>query len=377
MHRNGRRNKRLHNQIDVAGMIWNHCVALQRRYYRLYGEYIPEKRLKNHTAKLRMKTQRYAYWKKIGSQSVQEVIERLHSAYLRFFKGKAGRPRFKKVKKYSSFVLKQTGWQLLESEKSKVGKISIGSRIHKFVKHREIQGTIKTITIKRDSLGRLWICFSVIESVSQPTEASTGKIGGFDFGLKTFLTDDLGRPYMNPEFFKQSRKEIARLNRGLSRKTKNSRNWERARRKLSREHIRIADQRRDFHFKLANQLCDQYDWLVFEDLNLDGMKRLWGRKVSDLGFDKFVDILKHITVVWGSSLCFIDRFYPSSKTCSECGHIQDMPLRERVFHCEECGISIDRDHNAARNIVWAGSSVQGLEIVSRSTGLYLKERSLD
>ncbi len=147
MHRTGRRNKRLHNQIDIAGIIWNHCVALQRRYYQRYGEYIPEGRMKEHVAKLRMKTQRYAYWKKIGSQSVQEVIERLHKAYLRFFKGKAGRPRFKKVKKYSSFVLKQAGWQLLESEKPKVGKISIGKRVHKFVKHREIQGIIKTITV--------------------------------------------------------------------------------------------------------------------------------------------------------------------------------------------------------------------------------------
>jgi putative transposase len=376
MYRTGRRNKRLHNQIDIAGMIWNHSLALQRRYYRLCGGYISEKRLKKHIAKLRREVRRYAYWKLLGSQSVQDVIERLDKSYTMFFKKKGGRPRFRKVKRYSSFMLKQAGWAFKESHRADIGKIRIGKYTHKFVKHREIQGEIKTITVKRDRIGRMWICFSVIENLPHPVKVSTGKIGGFDFGLKTFLTDDQGRPYMNPQFFNKNLNKIAKLNRALSRKSKGSRNRERTRRKLSREHIRIADKRRDFHYYLAHKLCDEYKMMFFEDLNLDGMKRLWGRKVSDLGFNQFMEILVHMGFLVGSFPNFIGRFYPSSKTCSECGHIQDMPLKERVFNCEECGLSIDRDHNAARNIVWSGASAQGLEIVSRSTGLYLSERHL-
>ncbi|MEL6528309.1 MAG: RNA-guided endonuclease TnpB family protein, partial [Chloroflexota bacterium] len=100
--------------IDISGIIWNRCLALQKRYYRRFGKYVSQSRLKSHIAHLRGKTEKYAYWEKVGSQAVQDVIERLDRAYKRFFKKKAGLPRFKKVKKYSSFTLKQTaGWKML------------------------------------------------------------------------------------------------------------------------------------------------------------------------------------------------------------------------------------------------------------------------
>jgi putative transposase len=372
MNRAGRRNRKLHNQIDIAGIIWNRCVALQRRYYRLTGKYISEAKLKKHIADLRRDVPHFTYWQKLNSQTVQEVIERLHKAYQRFFAGRGRRPHFKKVKKYSSFTLKQSGWKLLS-----VNKIRIGNTTHKFVKHRDIPGMIKTITVKRDKLGRLWICFNVVEKLPQFVESSTGKIGGFDFGLRTFLTNDQGKSYLNPQFFKRNQREIAKYNCILSRKKKGSRNRQRAKRKLSRAHICIADKRRDFHFKLTHQLCDEYDWLFFECLNLDGMKRLWGRKVSDLGFSNFLQRLEHTGKLTGSLICFIDRFEPSSKRCSQCGCVkEELLLSERTYTCKECGLSMDRDHNAARNIVWVGASTQGLEVVSRSDGVFLDERSL-
>jgi putative transposase len=372
MYRTGRRNRKLHNQIDIAGMIWNRCVALQRRYYRLTGKYLAEARLKTHIATLRRDVPRFSYWQKLNSQTVQDVIERLHKAYLRFFAGQGGRPNFKKVKKYRSFTLKQAGWKLLGDNKIRIGKYT-----HKFIKHRDMPGKIKTLTIKRDQLGRLWMCFSVVENLPQSTETSTGKIGGFDFGLRTFLTSDQGESYLNPQFFKCNQREIANCNRILSRKQKGSRNRQRAKRKLSRAHSRISDKRRDYHFKLANQLCDEYEWLFFECLNLDGMKRLWGRKVSDLGFSDFLQRLVHIANLNGATVCFIDRFEPSSKRCSRCGCVKkELLLSERTYTCKECGLSIDRDHNAARNIVWVGASTQGLEVVSRSDGVFLDERRL-
>jgi putative transposase len=132
-------------------------------------------------------------------------------------------------------------------------------------------------------MGRLYVCFSVVQEVEVPDIASTGRIGGFDFGLRVFLTNDEGEAYIMPQYFKENLKEIARLNRALSRKQPGSNNYEKARRRLARAHARLANKRRDTHFKLARRLASEYDILCFEDLNLRGMQRMWGRKVSDLG----------------------------------------------------------------------------------------------
>ena len=361
LYHTGRRNRRLHEQIDIAGLIWNHGVALQRRCYRLTGKYIPASKLKSHLAHLRREIPAFAYWQLLNSQTVQDIVERLDNAYQRFFAGKGGLPNFKKIKKYRSITLKQAGWKLLGGN-----KIRIGKRIYKFVNHRELRGEIKTVTIKRDTLGRLWLCFSVVEKLLPPAEASAGKIGGFDFGLKTFLTDDEGGPHWSPQFFARSLRTIAKCNRALSRKQKGSRNRKRAQRALDRAHDRVANQRRNDHFRLAHELCDQYDVMILEDLNLAGMKRLWGRKVSDLGFGQFTQILGYVAAKRGKRVEYIDRFTPTSQTCSQCGHRQVMPLRERTFHCEECGFVIDRDHNAARNILRVGMSTLDLEVVRPS-----------
>ena len=179
------RDRPLHDQINIAGLIWNHITALQKRYYRLFKDHIPEDRMKQHIAKLRMKTQKYQYWRKVGSQAVQDICERHEKAYQKFFNKQGGRPRFKKVKKYKSFTLKQTGWKLNAAQSGKTYRqIKIGKVTYKFVYHRPLRGTIKTVTVKRDAAGRLWVCFSVVEAFEPEGEASTGQSGGFDFGLE-------------------------------------------------------------------------------------------------------------------------------------------------------------------------------------------------
>src|ERR1044071_3362219 len=114
LYRCDQRDKHLHQQINVAGTVWNHALALQKRYYRLTGKYIPLAVLKSHIAKLRRETVRYAFWNALGSQSVQDVLERLDDGYHRFFKRLNKRPpKFKKVRQRKSFTLKQAGWKLL------------------------------------------------------------------------------------------------------------------------------------------------------------------------------------------------------------------------------------------------------------------------
>jgi putative transposase len=364
---NQRRNRLLHQRIDIAGIIWNHMVALQRRYYRLTGGYINCHALQRHLAKLRRRSPRFSFWQQLGSQAVQELAERHDRTYQRFLAYKRGqgprhgRPSFKKVKQYSSFTLKQAGWKY-EGD----NRVIIQGTAYKFSLSRPVLGDIKTVTVKRDNLGSLWICFSVIEEVPEPVGASTGKIGGFDFGLNAFLTDHEGQAYHSPQFLKAELNELAHLNRQLSRKQKGSNNWHKARQRLARAHARIANKRRDAHWKLAHELCAQFELICLETLNLEGMKRLWGRKVSDLGFAEFVVILQQVAAKTGVEMVQIDRWEPTSKVCAHCGARQSMPLSERHFHCPECGWSVPRDQNAALNIVAAGASAAGLGDVRRS-----------
>ena len=158
-------------------------------------------------------------------------------------------------------------------------------------------------------------------------------------------------------FFKRSLNVIKRANRNHSRKHKGSKNREGARLDLARKHRKIERQREDFHWKLAHQLTDAYDEIRLEDLNLQGMKVLWGRKVSDLAFADFVVKLKYIAAKKGVKLKFIDKWYPSSKTCSACGAVNEtLNLRDRNWQCNDCGTIHDRDRNAAINIYRVGAS---------------------
>ncbi len=355
LYRNNRVDGSLHHQINVAGIIWNHALALQRRYYKLTRKYIPLDVMKKHIAKLRKRCLQYAYWKDLGSQAVQEILERLDKAYARFFNKQGGLPHFKKVKKFKSFILKQAGWDLLDKQEGKkYRKIRIGKKIYKFVYHRPLNGEIKTVAIKRDSAGRLWLCFSVIEKMVIPEKISTGKIGGFDFGLTHFLTTDEGATIESPQYYKRDLPRLRAIQNRVSRKVKGSNNHKAGMWHINRCHIRITDSRLDFHFQLAHDLCDQYDVMVFEDLNLDAMKRLWGRKVSDLGFAQFVKVLDWVAFKRGKRVEKISRWERTTGKCSRCGHTQKLDLSDRVFQCQHCGHTLERDHNAAINILEAG-----------------------
>ncbi len=279
-------------------------------------------------------------------------------------KGKKwGRPRFKPRRKHKSFTLLQAGWQLLPGN-----KIRIGKRIYQYFKSRDVFGNPKRCTIKRDTIGDVYI--TILTDYVEPdlNRVMTGKIAGFDFGLKRYLTGHNGHDIDSPLFFKRSLNTIKRANLKHSQTTKKSKNRERARLDLARKHRKIERQREDFHWKLAHQLTDAYDEIRLEDLNLQGMKALWGRKVSDLGFADFVVKLKYIAAKKGVKLKFIDKWYPSSKTCSVCGAVNEtLNLRDRSWRCNDCGTVHDRDRNAAINIFRVGASTPEGEVVSPSS----------
>jgi putative transposase len=181
-----------------------------------------------------------------------------------------------------------------------------------------------------------------------------------DFGLKDFLSISDGTKVAAPEPFKKALKQLKKSSRSLSRKQKGSNHRRQARKSLARVHRSVASQRKDFHFKLARQLANRYNAIAIEDLNLSGMKALWGRKVSDLGFASFVQTLEHQATKTGCTVIKVDRWFPSSKTCNACGCINEsLSLRDRVWTCT-CGTTHDRDLNAAINLQGAGASALGL-----------------
>ncbi|WYM00528.1 MAG: transposase [Gloeotrichia echinulata CP02] len=351
-----KRNRHLKRMINAAGVIYNHCIALHKRYYRMWGKHLNCAKLQSHIAKLR---NRHQFWQSIGSQAVQDICQRIEKAYQLFFKyNKKGvrPPNFKKVKKYKSFTLKQAGYKLLSGN-----RIKIANRVYQFWKSREVEGKIKTLTIKRTALGELFMVIVVDNELEPEIKSTTGKIAGFDFGLKTFLTCSDGTLIDSPQFLKQSLNAIRKASKNHSQKVKRSNNRERARKNLVRQHENVCNRRRDWFWKLAHELTDKFDVLCFETLNLKGMQRLWGRKISDVAFGEFLQILSWVTKKKNKQLVYIDQWYPSSKTCSHCGHIlENLDLSIRQWRCPSCQSINGRDENAARNIQMVGASTIGL-----------------
>jgi len=255
-------------------------------------------------------------------------------------------------------------------------RVKIGSRVYQYWNSREIEGTVKTLTIKRTALGELFMVV-VVDGYSTPEVTSeTGKIAGFDFGLKVFLTcsDSVavatlgasGKAISSPLFLKSSLTTLRKASKQHSKKQKGSTNTEQARKRLVRCHEAISNRRRDWQWKLAHKLTDQFDVLCFETLNLKGMQRLWGRKVNDLALGDFLQILEWVALKKGKRVIYVDRWYPSSKTCSCCGHVLDeLDLSIRRWRCPSCHQINDRDVNAAVNIKRVGSSTLGLGDVSQ------------
>lgn len=366
-----KRNRFLHRSINAAGSIYNYCIALHKRYYKMFGKYLNKNRLMKHIAKLRKGN---SYWQLVGSQATQDVVQRIDKADQLFFKhSKRGvrPPNFKKNRKYKSLTLKQAGYKFLKDNQLKIGK-----KVYRFWKSREIEGKIKTVTIKRNPLGELFI-FVVTNFVDEQNGVMTSKIVGFDFGIRTFLSISDGSKIVSPLFLKQSLNELRVASKNHSYKKPKSANKERARKNLVRVHEKVVNRRSDWFWKLAHPPYVPptrgdasgrgVDYLFFETLNLKGMQRLWGRKVNDLAFANFLEILKFVAQKKGKTIAFVDQWYPSSKTCSNCNHKLDkLPLEIRRWRCTSCQSENDRDRNAAINIKRVGASTLGLGDVRQS-----------
>lgn len=345
----------LGNIIDDCWYVHTHFIKLIRRYWRIYKKYPGKSKLSKHLAKLKKRKQ--YHWYEVPSQVLQDIINRIDLGYQKFFnhKKKGGRkvgfPKFFKRENYRSMTWPQHGYKI---EKN---RIFIGrprkQKWYSFHKHRDYKGVIKTITIKRDKCGDYFLTI-VTDHILKEDLPKTGSSVGMDFGLKTFLTLSDGQQIESPRFFEQSIKDVRKAHKALSRKKKGSNNWYKSLRTLQHLYRKITRKRTDWFWKLAKDLCKQFDTICIEDLNIDGMKRLWGRKVSDYAFYSFVSILERQGNKFDKHIVKIGRFFPSTKLCSKCGYKQQLTLADRIWKCNSCNTTHDRDLNAAQNILMAG-----------------------
>jgi putative transposase len=350
-----KKNKKLHRQIDIAGIIYNHSIALHRRYYRLYHKSLNKYQLQKHLAKLK-KLLRYAFWQAVPAHAIQNITERIDRAYKLFFdnckrKVHTAPPSFKKVRKYKSFTYNMPGKNIVQGN-----VVKLAGAKYKFFCSKNIEGVVKEVTVKRDILGDIYVYLSC-EVQQNEVVARLGKSIGFDFGMKKFLTgSEEAQDVIAPLFFQQNHKALEEANRKLSRKQRGSHNRRKARLELARLHKHITNQRKDFHWKLAQELCGEYAVICLEDLNLKALQKRYGKKIMDYGFADFVKTLEYVASRTGTEIIKIDRYYPSSQICSHCGYqnkdTKNLSVRE--WDCPQCRTHHDRDRNAAMNILSEG-----------------------
>lgn len=364
---NQKQTKYLDRMIDICGEIYNHCIRECKLYYQFEGRLLNKFALTNQIAKLK-KQEKFKHWNLVPSQAIQDIPSRIDKSYKLFFRNlkagvKTSPPKFKKVKKYSSFTTFQCGFKLFED----IGKIKIAKKVFPYYQSRLVKGKIKCLTVKRTILG-YYIYLITEQEIALPNiKLRSGNSVGFDFGFKEILNDPFSRTFLIssnkkdiniPLFLRQKLMQLSLIQSKYSRKRK-SKN---TRRKLNRFHEKIKNQRRDMHFKLAHKLTDLCDYLFFETLDLKDMFEECQKTINDYGFYSFLQILKYIAKIKGKVVHQIDKWFPSSKMCSKCRSIKDdLKLDDREYICESCGVVTDRDLNASINILREGASSFGLK----------------
>ena len=361
--------RHLHDECNICGVVKNHFLALAMRYYRRYGKGLSYQKMSKHLTKLK-KLEKYKYWNIPYSWALQNVLKRLAQSFREMKTLGRGHPQFKSCKKHKGMTFRGEQVKIekvLDKQKHERNhptyKIRLNGRWYRFALHRKIQGEIIQVQVTRDALGDVYI--TLTEDYSEVKyEPKTGKAEGFDFGIKDFLTGSDGKPYTSPMFYKHNAKQLAEAQREHSRKVKGSNNKERSRKQVARIHKKTANQRADHHWKLAIDLCRSFDILFFEDLNLRGMKALFGKQVSDLAFGEFMRKLKPQSHKRIRSVLKIGRWSPTSKCCCVCDHKNDnLTLSDRQWTCPKCHTHLDRDPNAAMNILKEGVASFGLGVV--------------
>jgi len=298
----------------------------------------------------------YIWLSLVSSVPLQQALRHLDKAFLNFFEGRAEYPTFKKRHNQQSATYTDNAFRW-DGHSLTLAKMDESLDI---VWSRPLPDGAKpsSITITKDCANRYFVSILVEEDIAQLPSTDTSI--GADLGLKSFVVLSDGEAVGNPKFFHKDEKQLAKAQRRHAKKRKGSKNRAKARLKVAKIHARIADRRRDFLHQLSTRLIREHQTICVESLAVKNMVKnhRLAKAISDVGWSEFVSQLDYKAKWYGRHLVKIDKWYPSSKRCFECGHILDsLTLDIREWTCPECGVHHDRDINAARNIHAVGLTV--------------------
>ena len=343
----------LNAQFGAVRFAWNKALAIKNHYYKYHNQNLkPSKDIKPLLS-IAKNHDKYSWLKDYDSLALQQAVINLNKAFNNFFTKRAGFPRFKKRNGKQSSYHTGSGISVNYDNNTitipKIGEI-------KAKLHRLMDGKLTSITVSRTPSGKYYasLLFKSEDILpSLPKKIDYNKITGIDLGLKHFIIDSHFDKVINPKFFVNSFRNLKRKQKQVSRKVKGSSNRNKARIKLAKVHERIANQRLDFFYKLANKIVSENQAIILETLKVKNMlkNRKLSKHIQDVAWSTFIEILERKALEKGVILHKINQWFASSKLCSCCGYKnEDLTLNVRHWECPECKTLHDRDINAALNI---------------------------
>ena len=336
--------------------VYNHFLNERKEQYQ--ADKKSDNYYKQAVSLTKLKKEEGTEWlKEVNSQSLQFALKSLDTAFTNFFRGNAKFPRFKSRRHKNSFTIPQFG--RIDDGKLNIPKFKDGIKIKM---HRELKGKIGKMSITLTPSGKYFVSIFTEQEVEQFQK--TDKVVGIDLGIKDFVITSDNKKFKNNRYTKQYSRKLKKAQQHLSRKQKGSNGFEKQKLKVAKIHERIANSRLDTLHKVSCELVKNNGLIAIEDLNVKGMikNRKLSKHIADASWGNFVNLLQYKCDWYGRELVKINRFYPSSKTCNECGWInQDLNLSIREWTCKN-GHKLDRDHNASLNILKEGLKIYGEEL---------------
>ena len=340
----------LSKHFGSVRFIYNTMLKFKKYYYEKLGSNPSNGELSYALTHLK-KLEEYSWLNEVNSQTLQAVLRDLDQAFKNFFEKRASYPKFKSKKTYK-FSLRLPQRVKLEDNRLFITKFKKGIKVKL---HREIIGTIKNAIIKLNPSGKYYVSL-IVEYDSQVPAKPKVELSstiGVDLGIKTYATLSDGTKIFYPMHLEKNLAKLKDLQAKFSKSKSN-----RVRLDIAKLYEKITNQRLDFIHKLTKELVTKYDSIAIEDLDIQGMLKTHpslSRRISDCSWYTFRQILTYKAELYGCNLIVIPRFHPSSKSCSNCGCINnDLKLTDREYICPNCGLTLDRDYNASLNILFKG-----------------------
>ena len=353
----------INKQLGCCRVVYNSCLAYRRDKYEKEGISITSSQSINYIVELKKERE---WLKEVHSKVLQQSVRDMNKAYDNFFKLHTGYPKFKSKKDYEqkcrfpkdAFIgIRGNRIDLIKSLKDIHFKCSV--RDERYLNKN--QDKVHSLTLTKTKSDQYYLSV-LIDKQLEPKPQTTSVIG-IDLGIKDFVITSEGQVFKNLHFKKSETNKFKKFQRQLSRKKEGSKNREKARIKLAKLNQKIRNKKLHYLHQISNQLVSENQIICMEDLNVKGMMKNHNlaESIQEMNFGEFKNLLTYKCLQYERQLVFINRFYPSSKTCHCCGYKNDsLQLSDREWVCPECGVIHDRDINAAKNILEEGKRIIGL-----------------